>query len=83
LGSGGWRVGIPEERRRPGGLSGGGRWAPDLSWERRDGVGAADLSRASVGGAYCCDGVGCRPRMEDLGLAGFAFFIFFHNLFYS
>ena len=36
-----------------------------------------DLSRASVGGAYCCDGVGCRPRMEDLGLGGFVFFIFF------
>ena len=57
--------------------SGGRRRAPDLSWERRDGVGAVDLSRASVGGAYCCDGVGCRPRMEDLGLGGFAFFIFF------
>ena len=67
LGSGGWRAGIPEERRRPGGLSGGGRrtW----SWERRDEVGAADLSRASVGGAYYGDGVGCRPCTEDLGFS--------------
>ena len=58
----------PEWRRTAG--AGPEAWSDGMGWEWR-----ICLVRAM--------GWGGRPRMEDLGLGGFAFFIFFHCLFYS